>query len=69
MTDKYIQQKFSELIYELGECNFNAITTEFWNKYINYNEPFNQEQLEIFKYFAEDIIQNELKELTKRYIK
>lgn len=51
MTDKEIEQKFKELIYELGEINFNAITNEFWDKYINRHEPFNEIQMKTFKSF------------------
>lgn len=69
MTDKYLQQKFAELIYDLGEVDFNAITTEFWQKYINENTPFNEKQLESLRYFAEDLIQHELSEIAETYIK
>ena len=67
MTDKYLQQKFGELIYELGEINFNAIKDEFWQKHINENTPFNEKQLEAFRYFTLDLIEHELSEITKTY--
>ena len=51
MTDKEIAQKFSELIYCLGERDFNAIKTEFWNDYINNDKPFNEDQMQTFKWF------------------
>ena len=69
MTDKYLQQKFVELIYELGEINFSAITDEFWEKHINDNQDFNKKQLDILRHFAEDIIEHELKEISKKYIR
>lgn len=63
MTDKEISQKFGELIYCLGERDFNAITTEFWNDYINNNKPFNEAQMQTFKWFlygdTHPLIQNE----------
>ena len=69
MTDEYLQQKFGELIYELGEINFNAIKDDFWQKHINENKNFNEKQLECLRYFAEDLIEHELKEITKKYIR
>jgi Fe-S cluster biosynthesis and repair protein YggX len=67
MTDKYLQQKFGELIYELGEIDFDAIKNEFWEKYINENTPFNEKQLEALRYFALDLIEHELSEIAKTY--
>ena len=69
MTDEYLQQKFGELIYELGEINFNAIKDDFWQKHINENVPFNEKQLESLRYFAEDLIQHELSELAETYVR
>ena len=69
MTDEYLQQKFGELIYELGEINFNAIKDDFWEKHINDNQDFNAKQLDSLRHFAEDLIQHELKEITKKYIR
>ena len=69
MTDEYLQQKFGELIYELGEINFNAIKDDFWEKHINDNQDFNVKQLDSLRCFAEDLIKHELKEITKKYIR
>ena len=69
MTNEYIQQKFSELLYELGECNFNILTYEAWQTYINGNKKFSEKQLKILKEFAEDIVQEELTELSQKYIR
>jgi len=69
MTTEYIHKKFSELMYELSECNFSAINNEFYNKYVNGNEKFSEKQIQIFKEFAEDIVQEELTELSKKYIR
>jgi len=46
MTDEFIQQKFKELFYMLGEEDFNVIKNESWDLYINKNHPFNDKQLE-----------------------
>ena len=67
MTNEYLQQKFGELIYELGETNFDAIKDDFWQKHINENENFNEKQLESLRHLAEDLIEHELKEITKKY--
>jgi len=69
MTTEYIQQKFSSLMHELSECNFSAFNDEFYQKYVNRNEKFSKKQIEIFKEFAEDIVQEELTELSKKYIR
>jgi len=69
MTTEYIQQKFSELMYELAECNFSAINHEFYHKYVDGHEKFSEKQIQIFKEFAEDIVQEELTELSKKYIR
>ena len=69
MTNEYIQQKFSELLYELGECNFDILTSEAWQTYVNGNKKFSEKQLQILKEFAEDIVQEELTELSKKYIR
>jgi hypothetical protein len=55
MTDKEIEEKFKELIYELSEIHFNAINHEFFEKHINNQEPFNKTQIEIFRDFLFDI--------------
>ena len=69
MTNEYIQQKFSELLYELGECNFDILTSEAWQTYVNGNKKFSEKQLQILKEFAEDIVQQELTELSQKYIR
>ena len=69
MTNEYIQQKFSELLYELGECNFNVLTDEAWQTYVNENKKFSEKQLQLLKRFAEDIVQEELTELSQKYIR
>ena len=66
MTNEYLQQKFGELIYELGEINFSAIKDDFWQKHINENQNFNEKQLECLRNFSEDLIEHELKEITKK---
>jgi hypothetical protein len=58
MTNEYLQEKFKELIYELGEINFNAIKDDFWQKYINENQKFNEKQLECLRRFAEDFLED-----------
>ena len=52
MTNEYLQQKFGELIYELGEINFNAIKDDFWEKHINDNQDFNAKQLDSLRHFC-----------------
>ena len=69
MTNEYIQQKFSELLYELGECNFDVLSSEAWQTYVNGNKKFSEKQLQILKEFAEDIVQQELTELSQKYIR
>jgi DNA-binding transcriptional ArsR family regulator len=55
MNETFLQQKLGELIYLLGEHNFNAITPEFWNKHINKQETFTQKQLEEFALFVSEL--------------
>jgi hypothetical protein len=56
MTDKYLEEKFKELIYDFGEINWNIITTDAWNKYINEDEPFNEIQLKDLRRFVKDLL-------------
>jgi hypothetical protein len=56
MTDKYLEEKFKELIYDFGEINWNIITPDAWNKYINEDEPFNEIQLKDLRNFVKDLL-------------
>lgn len=59
MTNEFIEEKFKELIYDLGEVNFDIIKKESWDKYINRNEKFNDKQIkslrEFIKCFLDDL--------------
>lgn len=61
ITDEYLDKMFKELFYDLGECNFNVLTSEAWDKFINYNESFNEKQLECFRYFIENLLEHAAK--------
>ena len=56
MTNEYIQQKLGELIYLLGEVNFNFIKNDVWEKHINNNEKFNDKQINEIKSYLEDFL-------------
>lgn len=56
MTNEYIQQKLGELIYILGEVNFNFIKNDVWEKHINNNEKFNDKQINEIKSYLEDFL-------------
>ena len=56
MTNEYLQQKLGELIYILGEVNFNFIKNDVWEKHINNNEKFNDKQINEMKSYLEDFL-------------
>jgi hypothetical protein len=56
MTNEYLQQKLGELIYLLGEVNFNFIKNDVWEKHINNNEKFNDKQINEIKSYLEDFL-------------
>ena len=60
MTNEEKQDLFKSLIYDLGEADFNAINHEFWEKYINKNEPFNEKQMtyfdELIRHFTPEML-------------
>jgi hypothetical protein len=58
MTNDFLQQKIGEIIYILGEHNFNVIKGEAWEKYINENQPFNEKQLNDFRLYIESLIED-----------
>jgi Fe-S cluster biosynthesis and repair protein YggX len=64
MTNDFLQQKIGEIIYILGERNFNVIKDEAWQKYINEHQPFNEKQLNEFRLYMESLVEDftELKE-------
>ena len=55
MKEEFLQQKLGELIYILGERNFNAITSEFWQKHINEIQQFTPKQIEEFALWASEL--------------
>ena len=56
MTNDFIEQKFKELIYEFGEIDFDMIKKESWEKYINRNEKFNEEQIKTLRNFVKQFL-------------
>jgi hypothetical protein len=65
MRNELLQQKLGELIYELGEINFNAITKEFWQKHINESQPFTEKQIESINHWITETAE-ELKEIAEK---
>lgn len=55
MTEQFLQEKLGELIYILGEKDFNCITERFYDKHINHCLPFNEKQITEFKMFLNDL--------------
>ncbi len=55
MTNEFLEQKFKELLYHFGEINWDILTTEAWDKYINNHESFNENQFEDLRHFTYDI--------------
>ena len=55
MTNEFLEQKIKELLYHFGEINWNILTTEAWDKYINNHESFNEKQFEDLRHFTYDI--------------
>ena len=58
MTEDFIEEKFKELIYVLGEIDFDIIKKESWDKYINRDESFNSKQIESLRYFTEELMED-----------
>jgi len=56
MTDEYLEQKFKELIYHFGEINWSIIDKDAWQKFINKDEKFNEQQLKDLRFFVKDLI-------------
>ena len=56
MTNKFLEQKFKELIYDFGEVNWDIIKTESWDKYINNQEPFTEKQFEDLRHFVKNLL-------------
>lgn len=54
-----LQEKLGELIYDLGERDFDAIKNNFWNKHINKGEKFTDKQIETFELFIEELIEDD----------
>lgn len=55
ISDDVLEDKFKELFYCLGEANWNILTVEAWDNYINKNQTFNDKQIEELKYFINEI--------------
>lgn len=56
MTDEYLEQKFKELIYDFGEINWSIIDKDAWQKFINKDERFNEQQLKDLRGFVKDLL-------------
>lgn len=56
MTDKFLEEQFKTLLYDFGECNWNILTEDSWNKYINRDEPFNEKQLQYLRVFVKTLL-------------
>ena len=55
-----LEKRFKEILYCLGERDWDILTTEAWDKYINQDTPFNEKQMEDIKYFV-DLLLEDLK--------
>ncbi len=56
MTDEFLEEHFKTLLYDFGECNWNIITEDAWNKYINRDDPFDEKQLQDLRHFVKNLI-------------
>jgi hypothetical protein len=56
MKAEFAQEKLGELIYMLGEKNYNAVTSEFWQKHINEQQPFTDQQIKEFTEWASQLV-------------
>lgn len=68
MTNERIQEKFKCLIYDLGEHQFKALNEEFRMKYSEGLEPFNEEQMNVFRQFIMEVIEEELDIIKLNYV-
>lgn len=68
MKNKFLQQKLGELIYILGERDFNVIKPETWQLHINENKDFSDKQIQVFKDYLTELIKeaNELAEAEQK---
>lgn len=68
MKNEFLQQKLGELIYILGERDFNVIKPETWQLHINENKDFSDKQIQIFKDYLTELIKeaNELAEAEQK---
>jgi len=62
-----LQEHLGTLIYEMGEIHFNAINKEFFDKHINRQEKFSQDQIEIFKDCLNEYVEEKLQVLIEKY--
>lgn len=56
ITEEFLQQKLGELVYILGEKDFNCLTEKFYDKHVNHCIKFNREQVLEFKMFIADLL-------------
>lgn len=63
VSDELIESEFKTLMYDLGEINFDCIKSEFWDKWINKDVPFNDKQLETFRAFTKSLYTNILEQI------
>lgn len=68
MTSERIQSKFQKLLYDLSEHHFNALNEEFRIKYAENLEPFNEEQMTVFRQFIMEVVEEELAVIRLNYI-
>lgn len=68
MTSERIQSKFQKLLYDLSEDHFNALNEEFRIKYAENLEPFNEEQMTVFRQFIMEVVEEELAVIRLNYI-
>jgi hypothetical protein len=51
-----LEKRFKELLYCLGERDWNILTDEAWDKYINQDTPFNEKQMDDLKHFVLNLL-------------
>jgi len=56
MTDKFIEEKFKELLYDFGEINWQILTNEARNEYINNDKKFTEKQLKDCRDFVKGLL-------------
>lgn len=52
-----LEYQFKKLLYHFGEINWDILTSEAWNDYINNDKKFNDKQIEDLNHFVTNLIE------------